>query len=348
MTRAVIKDMDVEEAAGFWDARLRAPDCSAADRAAHEEWKNADPAHAQAFDRLQKMIGELPSIAAIPEMQSMRAAALARSEEAVDTRPRRIGWLPIGSAIAASLAVIFGATLFFMQPGPAPGEDALATSIPTPIFATAIGERTDIPLSDGSIATLNTESEIDVRYSADERAIRLVKGEAHFEVAHNPDRPFVVYAGNYKVIAVGTAFDVKTIGDKVEVIVTEGKVAVKRLDADGTESIQSAATLLAGQQLSGRPVGPVSRRKADLATALSWRKGNAVFDDMPLGLAVHEMNRYSTVKLAIADPTLANTRINGMFITGKQDSFVEALEAYFGVRARQVSETEILLEPAAR
>lgn len=348
MTRAVGKDMDAEEAAGFWDARLRAPDCSAADRAAHQEWKNADPAHAQAFDRLQAMIGELPAIAAIPEIQSMRAAALARSEAAVDAQPKRIGWLPIGGAIAASLAVLVSSTLFLMQPGAAPGEDAMAINVPTPVFATAIGERTDIPLTDGSTATLNTESEIDVRYSADERAIRLMKGEAHFEVAHNPDRPFVVYAGNYKVIAVGTAFDVKTIGDKVEVIVTEGKVAVKRLNADGTENIQSGAMLIAGQQLSGRPAGVVSRRKADLAKAMSWRKGNAVFDDMPLGLAVHEMNRYSTVKLAITDPALANTRINGMFITGKQDSFVEALEAYFGVRARQVSDTKILLEPAVR
>lgn len=348
MTRAAIKDMDVEEAAGFWDARLRAPDCSAADRAAHEKWKNADPAHAQAFDGLQTMIEELPSIAAMPEIQSMRAAAVARSEEAVDAHPRRIGWLPIGGAIAASLAAIIGSTLFFMQPGAAPGEDAMAANDPTPVFATAIGERTDIPLTDGSTATLNTESEIDVRYRATERAIHLVKGEAHFDVAHNPDRPFVVYAGNYKVIAVGTAFDVKTVGDKVEVIVTQGKVAIKRLYADGAESIQSGAMLTAGQQFSARPTGPAIRQKADLAKATSWRKGNAVFDDIPLGLAAQEMNRYSTVKLTITDPGLANTRINGMFITGKQDSFVEALEAYFGVRARQVSDTEILLEPAAR
>jgi transmembrane sensor len=335
-----------EDEAGTWDARLRAPNCKEQERAAHREWMQAHPRNAKAFEELQAIINDLPRLAATPEIQSMRAAAVERMYEDATETSRRRHWLPIGGAIAASLAIMASATIYLAQPSQISPTANIVQNDPTPTFSTEIGERTDVALNDGSAATLNTDSKINVRYREDERAILLVKGEAHFNVAHNKERPFVVYAGDYKVIAVGTAFDVKAIGKEVEVTVTEGKVQVIRIYPDGTQAPQGGASLVAGQQFSGRQEGPSYRRKADIAKATSWRKGNAIFDDLPLQLAANEMNRYSNVKLTITDPQLASTRINGMFITGSQDSFVEALEAYFGVKARRKSDTEILLEPA--
>lgn len=346
MNHANINNIGPEEEAGLWDARLRAPDCSDEDRAAHKEWLEENPANKKAFEGIQSIVTDLPRLAAMPEIQSMRAAALGRVNEAAATPPKRVRWLPIGSAVAASLAIIVAASVFFTNTNPEQGGTLIAAADNTPTFATKIGERTDIPLVDGSAATLNTDSKIDVRYREDERAIVLVKGEAHFDVAHNSERPFVVYAGAYKVTAIGTAFDVKMVGEKVGVVVTEGEVAVVRIYPDGTESAKAGASLVAGQQFSGSAEGPAYRMKADLGQATSWRQGNAVFDDMPLQLAAQEMNRYSTTKLTITDPRLANTQISGMFITGNQDSFVEALEQYFDVKATRKSDTEILLEPA--
>ncbi len=341
-------DMDTCEAAGFWDARLRAPDCSDADRAEHEEWKSADPANAQAFNGLQKMIKDLPTIALMPEVQSMRSAALSRSQESAAPTPNSTRWSFASKAFAASVAAVAMTALLVMQTGSNVEGVTHAVNDHTPVFETAVGDRTDIPLTDGTIATLNTDSEIDVRYGLDERAIHLTRGEAHFDVAHNPDRPFVVYAGDYKVIAVGTAFDVRTLEDTVDVTVLEGKVEVKRIDQDDREGLQRGAMLVAGQKLSVRQAGPALRRQANLSVAASWRNGNAVFEDTPLMIAVQEMNRYSDVKLTISDYELANTEINGVFIAGRQDSFVAALEAYFGVTATHVSGTEIHLEPSAR
>ncbi len=348
MNELVDQVMDIEEAAGYWDARLRAPDCTHAERLAHEEWKKADPSHARAFESLQTIIEELPSIASMPEIQSMRAAALSRANEESLNHSNPTHWRLIGGSLAASfLVIIFSSILFFSFDIPY-GNNTDTDNLQTPVFATIVGERIDVPLSDGTQATLNTDSKIDVKYNSEERAIRLVKGEAHFDVTHNPDKPFIVYTDRHKVTAVGTAFDVKLIGDAFEVTVTEGKVAVTRLYSDGTEAEQSKEMLLAGQQYSANAGGPAIRRKTDVATASSWRNGNAVFDDTPLIFAIQEMNRYSEVKLTIKDPKLANAKINGMFITGKQDSFIEALETYFSAQAKYVNDNEILLEPLAK
>ena len=347
MNEITDKVMDAEEAAGFWDARLRAPDCSDNDRKAHEQWKMADPANARAFEALQAMIEGLPSIASKPEIQSMRAAALARSSERHSNKPERTNWLRIGGAIAACLVLALVPALLFFAPGLTDDGNSTGIDAPLAVYSTAVGERSDVPLADGSIATLNTDTAIDFHFDRGSRAVHLVQGEAFFDVAHDPDQPFVVYAGKYEVIAVGTAFSVKSVDGSLDVVVTEGRVAIRRVRSGETGRQHSQTFLDAGQQFIGRPTGRSFRLKADLDKAIAWRDGRAVFDDTPLARAAEEMNRYSAVKLRISDPDLARKTIDGMFITGNQDSFVEALETYFGARAKRVSDTEILLEPGA-
>ena len=105
-----------------------------------------------------------------------------------------------------------------------------------------------ITLADGSIVTLNTASRIETRMNGQERTVRLLEGEAFFEVAHDATRPFRVYAGDGMTVAVGTAFSVRLNKNAVEVVVSEGKVAYSRV-AD-TPTPETIAYVTAGETAS--------------------------------------------------------------------------------------------------
>ncbi len=335
--------MSSEEAAGFWDARLRSPDCSEDDRIAHQRWQSADPANAHAFESLQQVISSLEPMTNRAEIESLRSSAKAWFDEEADTKRSGRRRIALVGTIAASLALLFFAIPNVFMPAKSLLEP---TSQADASFTTVVGQRSTIPLDDGSAVVLNTDSQIDVRFGNDQRSVELLEGEAHFDVAHDADRPFVVAAGNYRVTAIGTAFDVLLDENgEITVTVSEGLVAVTRPGQAG--GLENATQLAKGQQLRTARSGPAMRRTVNIPNAASWRDGRAVFNDVALSQAVLEMNRYSTTKLSIEDPSLARTRISGTFETGDQASFIEALEQYFAISSRQVSETDIRLEPGA-
>lgn len=149
MNSAENRNTSPKDEAGAWDARLRAPDCSEQERAAHRDWMQAHPSNAQAFAELQAIVTALPRLAATPEIQSMRAAAIERMNEKATEQPRRRRWLPIGGAIAASLAIMASATIYFAQPNQMSPTANIVQNDLTPTFSTEIGERTDVVLNDG-------------------------------------------------------------------------------------------------------------------------------------------------------------------------------------------------------
>lgn len=198
--------------------------------------------------------------------------------------------------------------------------------------------RRHLALEDGSVLHLNTASDLSVQLSARERSVSLEKGEAHFAVAPDAERPFVVRAGGFVIRAVGTAFDVHTHGSSVEVIVHEGKVevqpdpAVKAQDSQpsgGAPSVSSALQLSAGERIhadAGRmqPVEPIDA--AALQAALAWHGGAATFAGVPLQEVVARFNRHNTVQLTITDLRLAERRIGGTFSLDRIDALVHLLE----------------------
>jgi transmembrane sensor len=246
--------------------------------------------------------------------------------------------LVVGGLIAAGAAgVVVLASFTLSRPGappppaaPRPSPSAANAAVKT--YATGVGERLNVTLDDGSTVELDTASRLEVAYSAARRELRLVAGQALFQVAHNKARPFIVTAGDRRITATGTAFEVRLDGRRVRVVLVEGHVVVA--DAAPGQAVPSAGQeLSAGEQLVARPAGPMSVGPADLDRTSSWRRGQLIFRDDTLPAAVAEFNRYTTTRLVVDDPAVAALKISGVFGSASTDDFIAAIEAYFPVDA---------------
>jgi transmembrane sensor len=214
--------------------------------------------------------------------------------------------------------------------------------------STQLGERSFLVLADGSKVTLNTASAVRADYSGRDRRLTLLRGEAFFDVAKDPTRPFVVTAGSRQVIAVGTAFNVRLQDRGVRVTLVEGKVRViKSRPADSGTGVLDptgpAVTLVAGSALVTNANGAEHVERLDADRATSWRKGKLVFEGERLADVVAEMNRYSRETLEIADPTLKDRKVSGVFEPTEGHAFAKALEAYGIARATQETAARIVL-----
>jgi transmembrane sensor len=325
-----------EAEAAFWDSRLRSPACTEADRAAFTEWRDRHPDHAAAYDALQGAIGALHAAFDFSaELRSMR-------DRALEHRPTP-RWR-MAAAIAAGVVLASGA-LFL--PAGVPPDRGLQVGAGASAFQTGVGERLTVTLADGSEVTLNTRSRVEVNYAAGRRDVKLVTGQAVFEVAKDRGRPFVVTAGSRRVTALGTVFEVRLDGEKVKVTMLEGKVAVEPTRPTVLQKIVAPEReLAAGEQLvaSADSLG-VSVSRTDAQAATSWRQGRVVFVDTPLTEAVAEMNRYSATPIIVGDASLSRYKVNGMFLTNQPLSFVGAVTAYYPVEARSGAQGATVLAP---
>ncbi|HYG25499.1 MAG TPA: FecR family protein [Caulobacteraceae bacterium] len=333
-----------DEGAAFWDSRLRSPLCTEEDRAAFTAWREADPANAAAFERLQAGVAALhEAFNASAELRAMNDRALELKAE-----PR---WGRMAAGVAAAVTLGLGgwwAASVPLGPEPLPTNAMqVASGQGASIYQTGVGERSTVTLADGSKVTLNTRSRVEVSYTADQRSLRLISGQALFEVAKNKDRPFVVAAGPRQVTALGTAFDIRLDGEKVQVTLIEGRVKVAPTRPTLLQKVAATEReLTPGQQLVATADsfgGEVQR--ADTAAATRWREGKVVFADTPLTEAVAEMNRYLPEPILIGDPALQRFSVNGMFLTNQPMSFVGAVTAYFPVEARARPDGATVLVP---
>lgn len=256
-------------------------------------------------------------------------------------------------ALAASLlvAIIIG---FWDKVGVEPAAEHQAL-----VYETATGEHSTINLSDGSQLTLNTDSLVRVRYNANERALMLERGEIHVQVAHEKARPLNVYVGNRVVQAVGTAFNIEITSEQhIELIVTEGKVIVAineagdepaKLERENgaplTRLSDSSVAVSAGEQLllSESDSDIVSIEAEEIDVKLSWRDGDLIFRGEPLGEAIAEIGRYTSVEFIILDENLRKMRVAGLFKAGDVDGLLDTLSKNFNVSYHHVSEEKVIL-----
>jgi transmembrane sensor len=198
-------------------------------------------------------------------------------------------------------------------------------------------------VADGSHVTLNTNSAIRVALSNTERHVQLDQGEAYFEVARDPARPFVVSAGNKRVVAVGTAFSVRRLGNDVRVSVTEGKVRIEEQPLL-TGTPQSMSLLAAGNVANTEHGSILVQREspAEVEESLSWRSGYLTFREITLSDAVAEFNRYNSRRIVIEDSAVGDIRLSGRFRTTENDAFVRLLEGGFPIHAER-RDHEIIL-----
>ena len=298
------------------DNQLDRGGLSADDRVALRRWLRQNPEHGQILQRQAELWGDMDVL-----------ATYARARP----RPRRAPAFALAT-LGALAIVCSGLWLLLSAPGE-PGAERL--------LATAVGEQREERLTDGSRVHLNTDSLITVQFGAGERRVRLLRGEAAFDVAHDPQRPFSVYAHNRIVTALGTRFTVRLGAQKVRVAVAEGKVALgraspgsKRRTAPGAqppaEPAREVMFLVQGQRAelplagSAAPVLAAMDQQAQERT-FSWLQGRLIFDDERLATIVAEVSRYTAAKVTIA-PELGDIRLSGRFKTGDTEALLEALE----------------------
>ncbi len=325
---------EIEARAAQWLARRDAAG-EDADSPEFTAWLASDRRHRAAYLRI-----------AAAWDRSARLKRLRTEGDAIDAdllKPRRQvrlfswpSWRPIFAA-TAGVAVIALALSWWILSGR------------QQTYSTGIGGLSRVVLKDGSTVTLNTDSELRVRFSRTTRLVELLKGEAQFSVAHDRRHPFEVLANGRLVRAVGTAFDVKLgRGQSVDVLVTEGRVAV--LEAPGaSQSIAATAgppeTVSAGESAvatqNGTTVRPVSAE--EVSRYLAWQVGELSFQGETLSQAVAEFNRYNRRKLKIQDPSISNLQIGGNFQALDIDSFAAALERSFGITVTHTDRGNVIL-----
>jgi len=205
-----------------------------------------------------------------------------------------------------------------------------------------IGAIKVISLADGSTVTLNTNTVVHVRLSGTARRIDLERGEAFFEVAKDPGRPFLVSAAGERVIAVGTQFSVLRRAADTRVVVTEGKVKVEEFK--GGAAVGPATELPAGSIAQVGSAGVLVKQGSleEAEAYTSWRSGYITLNDTELATAVAEFNRYNKKQLVIGDPSIATLRVGGNLRAANVEAFVRVLEEGFPVRAQDQGDHIVL------
>jgi transmembrane sensor len=283
-----------EEAAG-WVARLQSSDATDADRDQFQLWLKRDAAHRAAYDEFQHIWAELKEVPISPNrLKKLRAS-------------RRKA---VSNVVVFGLAGVLSITLYQM---------GFVDRMRADHF-TAVGEVRAVTLADGSRVDLNTDSAIVVRYSAAERRVELLRGEAFFDVVRNADRPFVVGDASLNAKALGTRYGVRAAhGDVLgDVRVEEGRVEVT-----GTTD---RVVLEAGDVASLTAQGRLAVTTADIANETAWRTGKLVFSGQPLGQVLATLERYRRGRIVVLDKAAAEQRVSGIFDLNDTDRALRVLE----------------------
>jgi len=308
----------IDAAAAQWVIRIDRR-LTESERAALEEWLSVDPRRTGALARAQA------GWVYMDRAQVYRAAGELR-----ESRTARRWRMAIPWASAAAVLVAVATALWAWQ------------GYSRTHFATARGEIRPLNLADGTRVTLDTLSRVSVRYGSATRLVSLEAGEALFEVAKDPGRPFIVQAGNVRVRAVGTAFVVDRRSDaSVDVIVTHGTVDVWR----EASSPEPAVRVAAHKRLVTTPVQaaqPAELTAAQLAGAVAWEHGVIDLNGRTIQEAAAEFNRYNARTIVIRDPALASQTVVGQFQTTDPVAFVTAAAAMLDAHVRTDGDRLIL------
>ncbi|MBL8267172.1 FecR family protein [Steroidobacter sp.] len=312
-------------------------------------WVNASPDNAAAWEQVRGMWGLLDEHETSDAGAELRRLALADADAAKASTQRWWSSINAGQRIAAAVAVVTIVGLL------------TAWGLTRPeTYSTSMGERRVVALSDDSRITLDSDSEVQVRYSKERRALVLSRGQARFDVAHDTARPFSVTARGQQVIAVGTSFNVDTLGPDLRVTLLEGRVVVAPQSAEvdvaalrdqalSAKAVTAAGSaplveLAAGEQLTMRTGTAPAVAAVSAAHVSAWESGHLVFDGESLASVIERMSHYSAQRLLIADPRVAELRITGFFNAGDTAGFISTITEYLPVRAMPAADGAIALQ----
>jgi transmembrane sensor len=328
---------EIAAEAAVWVARLHGPDRSSEMERECLAWQDRSEENRLAFERCTEIWQEVPGVS----LGDAFAAAGASPDSR--TSGTKVWFASKRWALALSLtgALALGTAILQQWRG--------ATS-----YGTGVGEQRLVVLDDGTRLTLNTATRVQVNLRAHSRSVSVEDGEALFEVAKDPSRPFVVRVGGSEVRALGTVFSVRFTprqagASDVAVTLIEGQVSVHpETYPDGTKSSQSGQLILHPGERARLAAAAASGRQAaksplvdhpPVDQLVAWKRGDAVFDDVPLEQAVAEMNRYSRTPIVlVVGATATSYRISGVFRTGDNAGFAKAVAALHGLVVRELPE----------
>jgi transmembrane sensor len=341
---------EIDATASEWILRREAGLEGTADRAL-SDWLAADARHAESFARHEQAWVLLNRPRAAGRAQEMAGALEGRAKRRLRRR------LNITASLALMLLV--AGIIWRAQP------------VATPTLATASSSAVVLlpqkrTLPDGSIVELKAGAEITIEYTARRRGVTLRRGEALFQVTSDASRPFVVTAAGIAVRAVGTEFLVQLGAAAVDVVVTEGQIAVEHEETEmpGIAADTGNSSNKSGSSSEFRPPlkalvdagnrvtvdlatktslpQPIAITPAEVADRLAWRAPRLEFADVPLAEAIALINRHSSVRLIVDDAVLAKTPVNGIFRADNTDALIHLLEESFGVKAKRTGDTVTL------
>lgn len=320
----------IRDAAG-WFIRLRGPDGRGA-QADYARWRLQAPERSQASDEIEDVWRLAGELADDPEIRDM----IARTPSGFGpTASERSGWnrRALAAALVGAIGLAGIGAGLKLHPVPEAGEE---------VYATVLGEQRDVTLSDGSVIHLDTASEVAVAMSAGRRDVRLREGRARFNVAHDSDRPFVVQAGEARVQALGTLFDVRRTSDGVGVDLFQGAVEVRR--ESKASSVQPVRLAPGDHVQVSASAAPLRVVRFDPVSRWSWTSGRLLFDGAPLTQVAAEVNRYETRKLIISDS--ASRRFRGELKAGDLEGSAAILATLYDLPLNRTPNGDISLGPS--
>ncbi|MBP7703720.1 MAG: FecR domain-containing protein [Caulobacter sp.] len=312
---------DLEATAALWLSRREDEGWGEADQRALDAWLEASVDHKMAFWRMEfgwRQAGRMAALKAAPPATS-------------PPRPRLEAWRPALMAAGIAAVALIAVPLLLQSPMGASR------------YVTEVGGRATVPLRDGTRVELNTATRLRAEVGAKERTVWLDRGEAYFDVAHDAARPFVVHAGDRKVTVLGTRFSIRREGDRVEIVVAEGRV---RVEAAGGAATGAPAVLLRGDRLVAdgastlRPPRSVEQVSEDLA----WRDGLLSFEQTPLDEAAREFNRYNSTRLVVTGAAASEIRIDGRFEAANVEAFARLMQRGYGLKVARTDQTITISE----
>jgi transmembrane sensor len=294
--------------AATWIARLRDEQRDPRLEAQFRGWLDESEEHRRAFARMTQVWEEAGNI----RIRAHGTISAVRTERG--SRFNR--WAP---SLAASLILVGVGAVYYWRDG---------------VFETGIGQEKTRLLRDGTRIVLNTDTRIEVKYDEHARRVRLIRGEAWFEVSKRPTWPFIVIVGDQEIRALGTSFIVRH--DEVQdlsVTLVDGRISVAPIARNDAVPSQAPQFLAPGERLVVSPHQAPAMDRPELSRITAWERGRVEFEETPLKDATLEMNRYNTIRISVPDAEVAQLRIGGVFHAGDSDEFVKIVTAALGLRA---------------
>jgi len=325
---------EIAAEAAVWMARLHGPSRTKQMEQEFQVWQASSPAHREAFERCTDVWQDVPRIDLATAYEVLGSEWAAAVPSGGGRREAAWRWIT-ASAVAGAVAAAVVLVLHWR------GENA---------YSTNVGEQRLVVLEDGSRMLLNTETQLRVHFASAQRTVEVSSGEAYFEVAKDPRRPFVVRIAGSEVVAVGTAFSVRYApvphaADELAVTLVEGQVNVRPANGEtgGALAPEHAVLMKAGERLlldrpSRNAASAVVARldRPDVDRVMAWKRSETVFDDTSLVDAVAEMNRYNRTPIVLLDGLAsANLRVSGQYGTSDSIGFAHAVAALHGLAVHE-------------